>query len=414
MKNGKKVDRETEKLEDSGMAGINPALIDPTHVQPLVVYDKGFEPLGKVEPPGMEHWTHFADPQAEGSHLSTKGQKYPGELKTIGQIVTGCHEQINQCIMHCRMKFSYNRVQTKDGVKYYTANQHGVFSESNEGLYNEFLTNVGNCSQNCLSDQKCIHDLTFLHKKFSDTCYGLIGECAKPTNCGTYNNFNCMANCSGDLCYPLYRFVQDIKDFKVSVQSFEKNAKIRLSYDKHHITEQIKTAEIAATEAAKAKEQKKEKIELEASMVKHHIFNSGKKLKKELKHASEIVVNQTKKIIVSLKGKLGSAKQRLNIRITDIKRETQEKMLAAQETTKVMEKENQINAAEIKQTGEKVVKLIQANGDSQMDLAREQYKEAKEGLRNKSVALQKVISGRPSSKQNKSLLQSITLFVASL
>jgi len=403
MKNGKKVDRETEKLEDSGMAGINPALIDPTHVQPLVVYDKGFEPLGKVEPPGMEHWTHFADPQAEGSHLSTKGQKYPGELKTIGQIVTGCHEQINQCIMHCRMKFSYNRVQTKDGVKYYTANQHGVFSESNEGLYNEFLTNVGNCSMDCLTNQKCIHDLTFLHRKFSDTCYGLIGECAKPTNCGTYNNFNCMANCSGDLCYPLYRFVQDIKDFKVSVQSFETNAKKRLSYDKTHTIAETQEAEIAATEAAKTEEQKKEKNELIASMVKQ-----------KLKHASVKVVKQTKKIIGNLKGKLAAAKQRLNIRITDIKRETQEKMLAAQETTKVMEKENHINAAEIKQTGEKVVKLIQANGDSQMDVAREQYKQAKEGLKMKAVALKKVISGRPSSKQNKSLMQSISLFKNSL
>ena len=122
----------------------------------------------------------------------------------------------------------------------------------------------------------------------------------------------------------------------------------------------------------------------------------------------------TKKIIGNLKGKLGAAKQRLNIRITDIKRETQEKMLAAQETTKVMEKENHINAAEIKQTGEKVVKLIQANGDSQMDVAREQYKQAKEGLKMKAVALKKVISGRPSSKQNKSLMQSITLFKNSL
>merc|ERR1711957_786163 len=192
-------------------------------------------------------------------------------------------------------------------------------------------------------------------------------------------------------------FVQDIKDFKVSVQSLETNAKKRLSYDKTHTIEQTQQAEIAATEAAKTEEQKKEKNELEASMVKQ-----------KLKHASVKVVKQTKKIIGNLKGKLGAAKQRLNIRITDIKRETQEKMLAAQETTKVMEKENHINAAEI------VVNLIQANGDSQMDVAREQYKQAKEGLKMKAVALKKVISGRPSSKQNKSLMQSITLFKNSL
>jgi len=94
------------------LSGSNdPALIDPIHVNPMVVYDKNFEPLGKIVTKGMEHWTHFANPVATDSFLTNKGPKYPHQVNTIGKIVQGCHEEINQCIMHCRMTFSYNKVK---------------------------------------------------------------------------------------------------------------------------------------------------------------------------------------------------------------------------------------------------------------------------------------------------------------
>jgi len=94
------------------LSGSNdPALIDPIHVNPMVVYDKNFEPLGKIVTKGMEHWTHFANPVAADSFLTNKGPKYPHQVNTIGKIVQGCHEEINQCIMHCRMTFSYNKVK---------------------------------------------------------------------------------------------------------------------------------------------------------------------------------------------------------------------------------------------------------------------------------------------------------------
>lgn len=184
--------------------------------------------------------------------------------------------------------------------------------------------------------------------------------------------------------------------------------KKRLKFDENHSKEEIKMAEIAATEAAKLKEHKKEKIELEAKLVKDHVVSSLKKLH----HASVLIVIKAKQMIVHLKKELGSAKQRLNKKISEIKRETQEKIQSAEETTKDMIKENQLNAADLKQEGEKVVKTIQAEGDSKMYLAREQYKLAKLGIRNKATAQQEVLSQRPSSKQNNILLKRLDQFLA--
>jgi hypothetical protein len=47
----------------------------------------------------------------------------------------------------------------------------------------------------------------------------MIKMCAKKNNCVGYNDFTCMSNCVGDLCFPEYRFLQDIADFKVQVKS---------------------------------------------------------------------------------------------------------------------------------------------------------------------------------------------------
>ena len=145
----------------------------------------------------------------------------------MGGIISGCHNKINECVMHCRMEFSY--VKRKDDitgeVTYWTANQHGRFEPTGEQRYIEFMGKVRNCSASCLSKNKCIHDITFLHRHYSGVCYGLLDMCGRKGNCGGVNNFTCMSNCSGDLCYPLYRFVQDIKDFKRQATSRVKWAK---------------------------------------------------------------------------------------------------------------------------------------------------------------------------------------------
>jgi hypothetical protein len=203
---------EVDKLSSE----INSALTDPIHAVPLVTYDKNFEPIGTVQTKGLEKSRHFANKYASHSYLRTGGPSYPAGLNTIGKIISGCHNKINECVMHCRMEFSY--VKRKDDltgeVTYWTANQHGRFAKTSENRYLEFMGKVRNCSVSCLTKHKCIHDITFLHRHYSNTCYGLLDMCGRKNNCDGVNNFTCMSNCSGDMCYPLYRFVQDIKDFK--------------------------------------------------------------------------------------------------------------------------------------------------------------------------------------------------------
>ena len=416
---------ETEKvkinLENLESGKINPALVDPIHIQPLTVYDKGFEPLGKVEPPGMEHWTHFANPTAKNSYLKTDGPKYPSELHTIGTIVTGCHEQVNQCIMHCRMEFSYN----KEGGNYFTANQHGVFSMTNQSLYTEFLTKVANCSETCLSDQKCIHDITFLHKNYSKNCYGLLAECSTPTNCGTYNNFDCMSNCSGDLCYPLYRFVQDIKDFKRSVVSLKKDSKEKLKFDSSHDLKEIKLALVASSEKSRKAEDVKKLTELKLKMEESHLKKQSKTIKKEMKDEGKIekvrLMSMAKDIelkvadmIYSLKGAVVTASAALSKKIHAIDMERREKLKKAEENTKGMIKENPDNVEELKKTGRKIVQLIKEQSKEEIALARSIYRQRSDLVKSKALAQSAILEKRPETTENAQLLSNLAQFIGSL
>lgn len=136
-------------------------------------------------------------------------------------MIQTCHDEINTCVLHCRLSFSYKKTFDSQGkiTGYFTANQHGVFSKTSGNRYVEFVSKVRNCSHRCLVNQKCIHDMQFMHKHFSKSCNGVIQVCSSKSNCNGFNNFTCMSNCSGGLCFGLYRFEQDIKDFHRQVDS---------------------------------------------------------------------------------------------------------------------------------------------------------------------------------------------------
>ena len=215
---------------------IDSALTDPIHTVPQVVYDKNFEPLGVDKTFagdkdfGIHHWQ---DPHALNSTLRKSGPGFPQKMTTIGRIVVGCHKQINQCIQDCRIEQSYNKeVNDIKGVKvtnYFTADQHGIYEKSDWQSYLHNLIKVTDCSKDCLTRPTCIRDINYQHDHFHETCEHLIVMCANKSNCDGYNDFRCMSNCTGDLCYPEYRFIQELRDFKRQIEAKVLEEKIELA-----------------------------------------------------------------------------------------------------------------------------------------------------------------------------------------
>lgn len=91
---------------------IDPALTDPIHAMPLIVYDRAFQPMGtNPNNPRKDRTTsHFQDPTATNGSLQKQGPKFPKQMTTIGNIISGCHDDINACVQHCRIAWSYKKM----------------------------------------------------------------------------------------------------------------------------------------------------------------------------------------------------------------------------------------------------------------------------------------------------------------
>lgn len=372
---------------------INSALTDPIHAVPLVTYDKNFEPIGRVETEGLEKWTHFANRYADHSYLRSTGPNYPGGLNTMGKIISGCHNKINQCVMHCRMEFSY--IKKKDFLtgmdSYWTANQHGTFEKTNESRYNEFMGKVKDCSVQCLSKHKCIHDISFLHRHYNGVCYGLLDMCAKPHNCKGYNNFTCMSNCSGDLCYPLYRFVQDIKDFKRQVIS---KVKLAAKVHDYHQEEKRKVKQYLGVELGR---------ELgHAQRMKRHMEVGWKKSKQQMRqfkgavskiltHSEKLELEKIKtqdradkhkhdELKVKMSGQIALAKKQERQEIRKIKDHARAQVATETSREVVQRKEMKgiESPGEIHRKAKREVTAIKEERDDKIKMAKKEFKQAKE------------------------------------
>lgn len=266
-------------------SSIDPALTDPIHAIPQVTYDANYQPLGDSNIEGMQNRKHWQDLDAPHSYLRKTGPIFPHKSNVIGKIVEGCHKTINECIQHCRINFSYKRVESVNlngttQSAYYTANQHGVFQLTNGETYIDNMVKVQECSVSCLSSPSCIHDINYLHHNFRNICEHLMDMCVSKVNCGGYNNFTCMSNCTGDLCYPEYRFVQDIKDFKRQVISKVKMAKKLQKY--HRYKDKRLKLRKTAIDRQKARQQKV-------------IHNKPQKIATRVQHANEVENKYTTK-----------------------------------------------------------------------------------------------------------------------
>ena len=206
---------------------------------PLIVYDAAFQPMGTDPntPPADRDTAHFQDLTATNSTLEPQGPKFPKQMTTIGNIISGCHDDINACVQHCRIAWSYKKVvKNLDGLKkiqFFTAGGHGRFRPAGRKAYLENLNRVAQCEMSCLTRKSCIHDISYLHSNANRTCDKMIRMCGKKDNCVGYNDFTCMSNCVGDLCYPEYRFLQDIEDFKVQVKSRIFKEQLSIAQNKH-------------------------------------------------------------------------------------------------------------------------------------------------------------------------------------
>jgi len=107
--------------------------------------------------------------------------------------------------------------------------------------------------------------------------------CSAKNNCGDYNNFSCMANCSGDLCYPLYRFIQDIKDFKKSVLSFKKIADVEKTENEKRTLLEGKMTVVGIFHKKREAKRLKIKTQEEIKKVEHKVDEANKNLVNHLK-----------------------------------------------------------------------------------------------------------------------------------
>ena len=90
----------TDGVSDNGNSGsvVDPALTDPTHVKPMTVYDKHFEPLGRLPVKGMSSPKHFQNIYSKDGYQVSSKIRYPAKMNIIAEIITGCHVNIEKCI----------------------------------------------------------------------------------------------------------------------------------------------------------------------------------------------------------------------------------------------------------------------------------------------------------------------------